>query len=123
VEWSRPRPDAAVVDVSLAEDNLLVLAENCARGWKVWVDRVPAVLERVDLGLCAVRVAAGRHRVQVRYVPPGWPQALAGPLLALLGFALAGVARERRRVNRLPSESSPSSPSRPGDARSPPGDG
>jgi hypothetical protein len=123
LEWSRPRPDAAIVEVSLAEDNLLVLAENCARGWKVWVDRVPAALARVDLGLCAVRVPAGRHLVQARYVPPGWPGAWAGPMVVLLVLALAAFARERRRFNRLPSESSPSFPSRPDDARSPPGAG
>lgn len=129
--WSRLRPDRATIDVALPEENVLVLAENCARGWQAIVDGAPAVLDRVDLGMCAVRVPAGRHRVEARYVPPGWPWAWGGTVLGVV--ALAWVWRGRSgRVPRsspgtaarcLPSTAPASSPAHPGGAPAPPGDG
>jgi hypothetical protein len=94
LSWTRPRPDEALVEVDLASDNLVVLAENCARGWHVDVDGVPRAPERVDLALCGVRVGLGRHTVHFRYVPPGWPLGLWVPLA---GLGLAVVLWRRPR--------------------------
>ncbi len=92
--WQRPRPDLAEVQLTLERENLLVVAEQCARGWTATIDGQPAPTVRVDGGLCGVKVAEGAHVVQLRYSPPGWPWVWL--IFALAALGCAGVAVRTR---------------------------
>ena len=65
----------------------LVLGDAWAPGWRAEVDGVPALIERANLAVRAVRVPGGEHHVTFRY-QPRWR--LVGPLASLLGLVLAG---------------------------------
>ena len=93
--WQRLGPALAEVQVTLEAENVLVVAEQCARGWRARVDGEPVAPLRVDGGLCAVPVPAGSHLVQLRYVPPGWPWAWGAFVAGVLGCAVI-LARARR---------------------------
>ena len=100
--WERVRPDLAEVQLALAQENYLVVAEQCARGWTATVDGTEVAPVRVDGGLCGVKVPAGTHHVRLRYVPPGWLWVWAPFGLGLL--TCAGVlARSRRQRLQLPA--------------------
>lgn len=97
MSWQRPRPDLAEIEVTLEQENLLVVAEQCARGWTATIDGKAAPTVRVDGGLCGVKVAAGTHAVQLRYVPPGWPWVWGIFVLGALGCGAVGWQARRRR--------------------------
>jgi hypothetical protein len=83
---------------------LLVLSEGWDPGWRVWVDRAPRHVVRVNGDRLGVVLEEGPHRVVFRHHARGLR---AGLVLAFLGaVALATVAvRERlhgRRASRSP---------------------
>ena len=94
------------VDVDAARPALLVVTDAWHPGWSATVDGRPAELRRVDGTFRGVAVPAGRHRVVMRFRPPGMTTAvpLAGlggaGLLALAAAGLLVRARTRRRAGR-----------------------
>jgi hypothetical protein len=97
-KWERPRPDRAEVELTLAQENVLVFGENCARGWTVLVDQTLSAPLRVDGGLCAVKVPAGTHHVTLSYQPPGWNFAWAFFGVGALCSAVVLTRALRRRA-------------------------
>ncbi len=75
------------VELDCPGPGYLVLGDAWAPGWRAEVDGVPALIERANLAVRAVRVPGGEHNVIFRY-QPRWR--LAGPLASLLGLVLAG---------------------------------
>lgn len=73
----------------------LVVRASHARGWRATVDGRAAALVRANGRQRAVRVPAGRHTIELRYVAPGLRLGL-GLTLAALGVALAALARSAR---------------------------
>jgi hypothetical protein len=82
---------------------LLVISETLAPGWQATVDGAPAPLYAADGSFQAVAVPAGRHVVEVRYLPQS---VVAGAAVSLLSAVLlagaaalgcAGWLRRRRR--------------------------
>jgi len=71
---------------------MLVLTDTWSPGWVADVDGVPAAVHRVDLAYRGIVVAAGDHRVTLRYVPVatyvGFGLALATIVLTGLGALL-----------------------------------
>ena len=92
------KPDAIEVETEAARDGYLVVTEGFAPGWRATVDGRPAPIVRANGLFRAVRVAAGRHRVTMRYRPPSIPigvgLSLVGVLVAVASWTAAG-ARSR----------------------------
>lgn len=109
------RRDGGVVAVAVdcPGDGYLVLADSWAPGWRAEVDGAPALVERANLALRAVKVPRGRHTVVFSY-RPRWR--VAGPLISTGGLVLiaglilfSGSRRPSRRA-RLRKSSTPSTP-------------
>jgi len=81
------RFNRVLLEASADGPALLVLGDAYAPGWTALVDGSPAPVIPVDLMLRGVVVPAGRHRVELRYLPPGFAW---GCGLALLGLLLTG---------------------------------
>jgi hypothetical protein len=74
----------------------LVVRASHARGWRAYVDGVPAPVLRANGKHRAVAVSAGRHEVVVRYEPPGFALGVAVSLLSLAVAAIVFVTGARR---------------------------
>lgn len=74
------------VEVDCPARGYLVLADSFAPGWQVSVDGAPALVERANLALRAVKVPGGLHTVIFSY-RPRWR--VAGPVISLIGIMLA----------------------------------
>ena len=90
-------------EVDAPAAGLLIVSETLAPGWRATLDGAPAPLHAADGSFQAVAVPAGRHVVEVRYLPVS---AVAGAAVSLLcaallavagGVALAGRLRRRRQ--------------------------
>lgn len=77
----------AVVHADLAAAGCVVFLEAWDPGWRARVDGTEAELLRADYAFQAVRVPAGRHEIEFRYRPVGFPAAV---VLSLLGLAALG---------------------------------
>jgi len=73
----------------------LVVRASWARGWKAWVDAVPAPVMRANGKHRAVAVPAGAHEVVLRYEPPGLRlgQLASGVALAACVLLVARAGR------------------------------
>ena len=74
---------------------ILVLSIPFARGWTISIDGENRPVYKANLGLLATDIAAGTHRVELRYALPGFTTGLALGALALLAMLLL-AARTRR---------------------------
>jgi hypothetical protein len=107
VRLERPSADALAAYVRAATPGLLVIAERFDPGWSTLVDGARAEVVEIDLSAIGVRVPAGEHRVELRFVPKGLPVGLAIALAtAALLFAL--WARQRISMGGAASRGSPS---------------
>jgi hypothetical protein len=82
------------IDTEATAPGLLVVVEAYDPDWRATVDGQPAAVERANVLFRAVRVPAGRHRVELRYFPRavGWGLAMGAAGLA----AIALLLRPRR---------------------------
>jgi len=82
--------------VNACAKGYLIVSDAYFPGWYASVNGVPAVIERVDLALRAVRVPAGNSVVLMQYHPKSFAVGVgvAGPAFALILFA----QRRRRRA-------------------------
>lgn len=93
------RPERAEIATSASAPSLLVLTRSWDAGWSARVDGERVPLLRAQLGLLAVVVPEGEHRLELLYRPASWRVGLAlsaAGLLAVLGLALAGPPGGRR---------------------------
>ncbi len=91
-----------VVEVNAPQDGYLILTDAYYPGWTATIDGQPAPIERADLMFRAVKVSAGRHRVEMRYQPASFSIGLfisIGSVAALVVWWL--VARRRNRSRML----------------------
>ncbi|HET8940121.1 MAG TPA: YfhO family protein, partial [Polyangiales bacterium] len=73
---------------------LAVFVEQWAPGWEASVDGVATPVLSANFACRAVPVLAGRHRIVLRYVPPGL---FAGVVVSLISALLCiGVALATR---------------------------
>jgi hypothetical protein len=84
--------------------NLLWLAEPYYPERRAWVDGVPAPIEKTHIALSAMRVDAGVHEVELRFVPTTLYYGIAVSL-SVLALWCAAVLRGRRG-GRLPKPAS-----------------
>ena len=73
----------------------LVLSNLWYPGWRAWIADTPTDILPANYALQAIPVAAGEHRVTLRYLP--W--SFYGPLLLTIGgLVLSAVLLGRRRA-------------------------
>jgi uncharacterized membrane protein YfhO len=75
-------PERLRVQVDAPREGYLVLADAFAPGWRAEVDGVPTAILRANGLFRAVRVPAGRHLVEMTYLPRS----------VVLGFAISALA-------------------------------
>lgn len=71
--------------VSMPKKNLLFFSVVSDKGFTAYVDGRPTAIHPVNLGLSAVLVDQGNHKIEFRYFPPGLHEGL---LLTLVGLVL-----------------------------------
>lgn len=81
-------PGRRVFDAELDGSGYLLVRDSYARGWSATVDGRAAPLLRANGKHQAVPLDAGRHRVELRYRPPGLVAGLVAMGVGLIGFAL-----------------------------------
>ena len=83
--------DEIRVSVVASGQGYVVIADAIQHGWEARMDGRAVVLRAADHAGVAVLVPVGRHRVTLRYAPPGWKPGLAVSAISvvlLLGLAL-----------------------------------
>lgn len=90
---TRPSPRQMLIEVEAATPALLVIAEHFDPGWRATLDGREAAVEVADLVAPAVRVAQGKHRIELRYWPVGLTAGLWLSLITLLLLAFAGARK------------------------------
>lgn len=78
-------------DLSLDGRGLLMTRDSYARGWQARVDGRPAEVLRANGRYRAIPVPAGKHRVELRYGPPGAAWGLVISALAVVGVGIVAV--------------------------------
>ncbi|MFQ6100908.1 MAG: YfhO family protein [Anaerolineae bacterium] len=94
----RYEPERVVIEKDTSADGFLVLTDTYAPGWQVQVDGQPAELYIADYAFRAVRVPAGRHRVEFVYAPSSFAIGVALSLAAAVCCMLWGAVLVYRRV-------------------------
>jgi uncharacterized membrane protein YfhO len=89
------RSDRIVLEAQLAAPAYVVLADAFDPGWQGTLDGVPAPILRANLAFRAVRVSAGRHRIEMVYRPRVLLAGLAVSATALV-VALGLLTRPSR---------------------------
>ena len=82
-------------DVESDGPAVFVTRDSFAPGWTATVDGRPAGVRRANGKHRAVVVAAGRHRVRLRYAPPILPPAVGATVLAAAAAAFVAVRAKR----------------------------
>lgn len=93
-------PIKMVVETKTDKVSMLVFSEMSYPGWTATVDGVEAELLRVNYNLRGVQIAAGSHRVELRYWPGSLTKGAVITLMTALGL-LTVVIWERRRMHRV----------------------
>ena len=88
------RPDRVRLEAETSGPGYVVLLDTHSRGWRATVDGQPAEVLRANLTFRAVRVAEGRHSIEMVYRPPGMLPGLAAGALSL-ALLLILLARSR----------------------------
>jgi hypothetical protein len=88
------RPDRVRLEAATSGPGIVVLLDTYGPGWRATVDGQPAEVLRANVTFRAVRVAAGRHSIEMVYRPPGMIPGLAAGALSL-ALLLTLLARSR----------------------------
>jgi len=92
-------PERVVIETDAPADGILVLTDTYTPGWQARVDTQPAEVYVADYAFRAVRVPAGRHRVEFVYAPASFAvgSALSMAALACCGLWAAVILYQRMR--------------------------
>lgn len=80
-----------VVQASLNERGVLVLADSYYPGWKAYVNGEEKAIRRANLFFRAVFLPAGNHRVEFRYEPRSFAIGLTISIATLFGIVVMSV--------------------------------
>ncbi|MGD9648875.1 MAG: YfhO family protein [Pirellulales bacterium] len=96
VELSEPSPGRLVIRTRAGAESILIVADRYAPEISVEVDGQRGKLIRANHAFRGVRLSAGEHLVEMRYVPTKfWLGATVSGFAALV--AIAGLVSQRRR--------------------------
>jgi Bacterial membrane protein YfhO len=95
----KPQAEHVILNCQATQPGYAVLLDEWTHGWTATVDGIATPIERADVLARALPVAAGEHRIEMRYRTPGlglglW-LATAGWLV--FGFLLVFSRRNQRR--------------------------
>lgn len=96
VQWRAREPERLLLDVDAEGNALLVLSEVTYPGWRAWVDGEPTSVLTADHVLRAVPVTAGKHTVELRFVPTLWLVGAVVSVLAWIGLGIGLVLTRER---------------------------
>lgn len=109
MRWLADEPDTLLLETEAPDRAFVVVADTHFPGWRATVDGAPVTIHRVNHMVRGVRVPAGKHRLEMVYVPEGWARSVPVTRAGMGAWALAalgwlGVALSRRfRVSRAPA--------------------
>jgi len=83
--WIADDPDRVALSCDAPDRAFVVLADTWFPGWTATVDGVATPIYRVNQLVRGVVVPAGKHRIEMRYVPEGWN---LGTRLTRLGIGI-----------------------------------
>jgi hypothetical protein len=90
------RPEEVVLDVTADSDCILLFQDVWYPGWKGYIDGARAAIVQTDIGMRAMELAAGTHRVEMKYQPRSLKIGVALTCLGII-FSAAYVRRGKRR--------------------------
>ena len=70
------------------------------KGWSVYIDGEKAETFKLLQAVLGVRVPAGRHDIELKYTPEGFPLGVTISLLSFVLFVFCIVCDRRRRIRR-----------------------
>lgn len=79
---------------------LLVFSIPFAKGWSVAIDSVQQPVFKANLGMLAVDIASGEHRIELRYSLPGFSLGLLVALFGLIGVLALGALDRRHQIRQ-----------------------
>lgn len=86
IRW---RPGRISLETTAEGPAILLVLQAWEAGWTATVDAQESQVERADFAFQAVRLAAGRHRVELAFRPRGLREGLLLALVGVLGLVLA----------------------------------
>ena len=89
-----PTDRTVVLDAESRDGGVVVLHDTYAAGWTATVGGRETEIIPVNILSRGVMVPAGRHRIEMRYTPPGFHDAVALSAASILGLVL--IERRRR---------------------------
>ncbi len=89
-------PGRVAVVVACSGPGFLVFAERHDAGWRATVDGADAALVRAYGIVLGLPVGAGKHRIELRYEPPGFRVGAVASLLVLVALVAGAVVSRRR---------------------------
>ena len=97
--------DGFIAEADLPEENLVFFSVPYDPGFTAFVDGGEVTIEKVDGGLMAIPVPAGKHSIEFRYFPAGLRSCLIISAAAALVFIITTV--RSRKTNVLAMEKKP----------------
>jgi hypothetical protein len=91
IEWIRDDPDTLALAVEAPDRAFVVIADSDVPGWTARLNGQTVPIQRVNLLARGIVVPAGRHRLDLDYVPEGWVRGVALTRAGLLVWALAAL--------------------------------
>lgn len=88
-------------EIDVKEDGLFYTSIPYEKGWSAKVDGEPVEITPVGDAMVAFKLTAGKHTVELNYVPDGFVIGLTATLLGILVLVGLGVLQNRRRKRLL----------------------
>ena len=89
------------IDAAMEHDGFVVISEEAWKGWRAYVDGRPAKIVRANHAFLGVFVPAGKHAIQLIYLPQSFVigRAITFGTLALIAIAMMmRIVMKRRRA-------------------------
>ena len=100
-EWASLDPDHPVITVTTQGAGLLVVSDTWMPGWTARVDGERTPIYRGNIAQRVIPLwQAGRHTIEMDYVPPGLALGCIVTALSLVSWGLMCVSAESRRSER-----------------------
>ncbi|MBP5378022.1 MAG: YfhO family protein, partial [Ruminococcus sp.] len=86
--------------VDVKKDGVMFLSVPYEKGWSVYIDGEKAETFKLLQAMLGVRVPAGRHDIELRYTPEGFPLGVTISFVSLVLFVFCIICDRRRRIRR-----------------------
>ena len=86
--------------VGAKRDGIMFLSIPYEKGWSVYIDGKKAETFKLLQAVLGVRVPAGRHDIELKYTPEGFPLGVTISLLSFVLFVFCIICDRRRRIRR-----------------------